>query len=175
MGCGHDWQAPHQGVTEATSATRHARPALEGRQGQQAGAVMNVRRYLHGWSCWWEGLRKARAKKHGAGPQRWSHALKSAACFRHIADNIVIRRDSRAIYGVTEMVGSDHDTVWPGTGPKHTTEQCLWCGLIHSRLCPAVKAIEYFQNGAVRRVEFKTETDFRSVIPKMGPNTWVTS
>jgi hypothetical protein len=47
---------------------------------------MNLRRYIHGWSCWWEGFRGARRKKHGAGPQRWSHALKTAACFRHIAD-----------------------------------------------------------------------------------------
>ena len=45
-----------------------------------------MRRYLHGWQCWWEGLRKARRKKHGAGKQPWLIALKTAACYRFIVD-----------------------------------------------------------------------------------------
>jgi len=43
-------------------------------------------RYLYGWLCWFEALRKARAKRHGAGKQRWSHALKTAACYRYLVD-----------------------------------------------------------------------------------------
>lgn len=45
-----------------------------------------MRRYLHGWACWYEGLSKARRKKHGAGPQPWGLALRTAACYRFIAD-----------------------------------------------------------------------------------------
>lgn len=45
-----------------------------------------MRRYLHGWRCWLEGLRKARAKRHGAGKQRWPHAFKTAACYRFLSD-----------------------------------------------------------------------------------------
>lgn len=33
--------------------------------------------------------------------------------------------------------------------------KCRWCGMWHGPLCPAVKSIEYFENGMVKRVEFK--------------------
>lgn len=48
--------------------------------------IRDLRRYLYGWSCWFEGLRKARAKRHGAGKQSWPNALKTAACYRYLAD-----------------------------------------------------------------------------------------
>ncbi len=34
--------------------------------------------------------------------------------------------------------------------------RCHWCGQIHVTMCPLVKAIEYFANGKIKRVEFKT-------------------
>lgn len=30
--------------------------------------------------------------------------------------------------------------------------ECRWCGMIHGPRCPEVKAIEYFQDGTVKRV-----------------------
>ena len=36
---------------------------------------------------------------------------------------------------------------------------CRWCGMYHGALCPAVAAIEYFADGSVKRVEFKTAVD----------------
>lgn len=32
--------------------------------------------------------------------------------------------------------------------------QCGWCGMIHGPACPRVKAIEYYADGRVKRVEF---------------------
>lgn len=43
---------------------------------------------------------------------------------------------------------------------------CPYCGTIHGPLCPAVKEIEYFPDGKVKRVEFKTAPDYQSwVVP----------
>jgi hypothetical protein len=39
-------------------------------------------RHIYGWYIWLWALRKARTKRRGAGPQRWEHALKTAACAR---------------------------------------------------------------------------------------------
>lgn len=50
-----------------------------------------MRRYLYGWKCWLEGLRKARAKRHGAGKQPWPLALKTAACYRYLVDGQHLR------------------------------------------------------------------------------------
>lgn len=34
--------------------------------------------------------------------------------------------------------------------------KCLWCGgEQHAGICPTVKSIEYHENGAVKRVEFR--------------------
>jgi hypothetical protein len=33
-------------------------------------------------------------------------------------------------------------------------EPCGWCGLIHQGACPKVKAIEYYPNGTIKRIEF---------------------
>jgi hypothetical protein len=38
-------------------------------------------------------------------------------------------------------------------------KECQWCGLMHGVKCPVVKAIEYHENGAVKRVEFLTPGD----------------
>lgn len=38
---------------------------------------------------------------------------------------------------------------------------CKYCGaLSHPGVCPTVKALEYFPDGSVKRVEFKTAADF---------------
>lgn len=34
------------------------------------------------------------------------------------------------------------------------TPACQHCGLIHSSTCPRIKAIDYFQDGTIKRVEF---------------------
>jgi hypothetical protein len=39
--------------------------------------------------------------------------------------------------------------------------KCQYCGsLTHPGVCPTVKAIEYHQNGTVKRVEFKGVADY---------------
>jgi hypothetical protein len=39
--------------------------------------------------------------------------------------------------------------------------ECRWCGETHIKgTCPKVKAIEFFENGEVRRVEFMTPRDY---------------
>lgn len=46
---------------------------------------------------------------------------------------------------------------------------CQWCGARPAILCPRVKALEWFQDGTLKRVEFKTETDYLS------PGTYIPS
>lgn len=40
---------------------------------------------------------------------------------------------------------------------------CRWCGYTHSGVCPRVKAIEYFPDGAVKRVELH-DSAFRHIL-----------
>ena len=57
-------------------------------------------------------------------------------------------------------------------------EKCPHCGLIHGPRCPSVKAIEYFPDGTVKRVEYLTPADcwppqFPSPNPEPGyPSPW---
>lgn len=37
--------------------------------------------------------------------------------------------------------------------------KCRFCGHVHGDLCPQVKAFEYDESGAVKRVEFFTPND----------------
>jgi hypothetical protein len=39
-----------------------------------------------------------------------------------------------------------------------TLSRCRFCGGYHSGTCPRVKAIEYHQDGSVKRVEFYDDT-----------------
>jgi len=54
---------------------------------------------------------------------------------------------------------SDNTAVWDPPKP------CAYCSgqngdvYHYGRMCPRVKAIEYFQNGAVKRVEFWNDAD----------------
>lgn len=36
---------------------------------------------------------------------------------------------------------------------------CNWCDKDHAGRCPEVKAIEYFETGAIKRIEFITFAD----------------
>lgn len=40
------------------------------------------------------------------------------------------------------------------------TQECRWCGVYHGPHCPLVKAVEYFDNGMVKRVGFLTTRDY---------------
>ena len=42
---------------------------------------------------------------------------------------------------------------------------CQWCGLIHTAsFCPMVKALEYYPDGTLKRVELKTAADYPQAI-----------
>lgn len=41
------------------------------------------------------------------------------------------------------------------------SECCDYCGLHHMGACPRVKAIEYYENGTVKRVDLHTPKDER--------------
>lgn len=43
---------------------------------------------------------------------------------------------------------------------------CPYCGSIHSTVCHKVKAIEYYQDGTVKRVELMTPSDQYTPIPQ---------
>lgn len=47
--------------------------------------------------------------------------------------------------------------------------ECRWCGMIHGPRCPSVKAIEYHQDGSVKRVEFTTPADMLAPIIPSAP------
>jgi hypothetical protein len=49
------------------------------------------------------------------------------------------------------------------TASAAKSQNCQWCGLFHTSpgVCPMVKALEYYPDGTLKRVEFK------------GPEQWV--
>lgn len=42
-------------------------------------------------------------------------------------------------------------------------QTCKHCGTIHGPLCPFIKAVEYYENGTVKRVEYHNR-------PPLNPN-----
>ena len=48
-----------------------------------------------------------------------------------------------------------------------TGEKCQWCGQMHDVRCPFVRAIEYHEDGSIRRVEFMRPADY--VMPASVP------
>lgn len=42
---------------------------------------------------------------------------------------------------------------------------CQYCGLMHQYVCPKIRSIEYYENGAVKQVEFKTDSPLEHTIP----------
>jgi hypothetical protein len=53
-----------------------------------------------------------------------------------------------------------------------TMSECKWCGMIHGPRCPSVKAIEYFPDGTIKRVEFMTPADRSPSIQYYNPWPW---
>lgn len=47
--------------------------------------------------------------------------------------------------------------------------KCRWCGNFHGVQCPSVKAIEFFADGTVKRVEFKGAADYSLPTPTYIP------
>ncbi len=56
---------------------------------------------------------------------------------------------------------------------QHQMTPCRWCGLIHGPKCPSVKAIEYYPDGTVKRIEFYSPNDYGTVMA-IGPGMSVT-
>jgi hypothetical protein len=58
-------------------------------------------------------------------------------------------------------------------------ETCPYCGAPHKfEMCPKLKAIEYFEDGGVKRVEFKTAADFGpqiNVPSPLGTGPWLSN
>lgn len=47
------------------------------------------------------------------------------------------------------------------------TPKCIYCGALpHQGVCPTMKAIEYHENGTVKRVEFKAAADYQLPFPQ---------
>ncbi len=48
---------------------------------------------------------------------------------------------------------------WQWSIPTSTLDQnchqCPHCGMWHGQVCPRVKAIEYHENGTIKRVEYR--------------------
>jgi len=58
-------------------------------------------------------------------------------------------------------------------GQGKTFNACKWCGLIHyysEGTCPSIKAIEYYPDGSVKRVEFHAPADSGYFIHGGGAN-----
>jgi hypothetical protein len=50
-------------------------------------------------------------------------------------------------------------------------KKCEFCGTIHGPRCPSVKAIEYYPDGKIKRIEYITPADFStSITPFNWPN-----
>ena len=46
------------------------------------------------------------------------------------------------------------------------TSSCPHCGGIHTAKCPLIKAIDYHEDGTVKRVEFYAPKDYREIKTK---------
>jgi len=54
-------------------------------------------------------------------------------------------------------------------------QKCRYCGSItpHQGICPSVKAMEYYPDGTIKRVEMKTAQDYPPVVSS-SPRDWLT-
>lgn len=52
------------------------------------------------------------------------------------------------------------------------SSNCAWCGGLHPQtICPKVKAIDYYPDGTMKRVEFKVAADYGPPIPLGGQHS----
>lgn len=58
------------------------------------------------------------------------------------------------------------------TGGEMTPRQCGHCGCWHGLLCPFVKAVEYYPDGTVKRIEYMTTPASPPVPQPIPPLTW---
>lgn len=77
------------------------------------------------------------------------------------------RVEASGIFDMAQMPVTKYDpkAVAQGTaqGGDLTGQQlkkCRWCDNYHTAICPSVKAIEYYPDGTVKRVEFKESSVF---------------
>ena len=78
----------------------------------------------------------------GSGYYRWIHDFAGS---------------SGVYYDIAGTIGPSNDA---SSAPLVAAAPCPWCStefvkVYHTGPCPRVKAIEYYPNGTVRRVEFK--------------------
>lgn len=59
-----------------------------------------------------------------------------------------------------------------GTG---VNEPCRWCGIRHGPMCPTVKAMEFHQDGTIKRVEFNGASDYPAWTKEMLNNPRLTA
>lgn len=50
--------------------------------------------------------------------------------------------------------------------------KCRWCDQEHGPTCPTVKRLEFFENGNVKAVEFKTALDYAVPFSPVTPAPW---
>lgn len=63
-----------------------------------------------------------------------------------------------------------------GLNDMNALHQCGHCGLMHAGPCPRVKAIEYYENGTVKRVEYHTPQNTLTISPPASnSDTWFRS
>ena len=46
--------------------------------------------------------------------------------------------------------------------------ECIHCGNIHQGKCPRIKAIEYYENGGIKRVEYFGDNENLPMLPTYG-------
>jgi hypothetical protein len=58
------------------------------------------------------------------------------------------------------FAGVTGDFLMQTTAAIEPDGKCRFCGKFHGVQCPDVRAIEYYENGSIKRVEYKTAQDF---------------
>lgn len=48
--------------------------------------------------------------------------------------------------------------------------KCQWCGNEHETKCPLVKALEYYDDGVIKRIEFFSPADYAASYIHSYPN-----
>lgn len=56
------------------------------------------------------------------------------------------------------------------TASMTLSPNCPHCGNIHQGKCPLVRAIEYHENGTIKRIEYMAPADYGAPISAYGPS-----